>query len=117
MEFQELLKSYLDGIPIETAKKFLGIRSWSKLRLIQYVILQSVFQKSFKKQTPSLDGSLKTLNFSMQHILSLIDSMEKTIGKLSAKKSNSHWSSYQEKHSYQPKAFQQKRGFIEKHLK
>lgn len=116
VDFQPVLRSNLDGIPTMTMKKMLGIRAWLRRGMFKHVILQSALQNSFAQSTPILTEEFKTVQFSLNHIVSLMQAMKRLISKLSPRHAASHWSSYREDNSYSPEARERKRTFVKKHL-
>jgi hypothetical protein len=116
VDFQPILRSYPDGIPIALAKKILGIRAWLHPGMFKHVVLQSALQRSFAKKTPELAQEFRDLQFSLNHVLGLLRAIKGQVAKLSPRQKVSHWASYPEERSYRPQALEHKRAFVIKHL-
>ncbi len=116
VDFQPILRTFLDGIPISFMKKILGMRAWLHPGMFKHVVLQSALQRSFAKKTPELAREFRDLHFSLDHVLGLLRAIKGQVEKLSPPHTLSHWASYPEEHSYRPHAFEKKRAFVIKHL-
>jgi hypothetical protein len=106
VDFQPILRSYLDGIPIALVKKILGIRAWLHLGMFKHVVLQSALQRSFAKRTPELAKEFRDLQFSLNHVRGLLRAIKGQVANLSPRHTPSHWVSYQEERSYRPQALE-----------
>ena len=116
VDFQPILRSYPDGIPIALVKKILGIRAWLHPGMFKHVVLQSALQRSFAKKTPDLAKEFEDLQFSLNHVVGLLRAIKGQVARLSPRQKLSHWASYQEERSYLPQALEHKRAFVRKHL-
>jgi hypothetical protein len=116
VDFQPMSRSYLDGIPLATAKQILGLRVWLHWSVFKHVLLQAVLQKSFGKEMPVLAEEFKTLRFSLDHSVRLMRALKGQVAKLSLHRTVSPWSSYRDDNSYSARARERKRAFITKHL-
>jgi len=116
VDFQPMLRSYLDGIPLAAVKQMLGLRVWLHWGLFKHVLLQALLQKSFGKEKPVLAEEFKTLRFSLDHSVRLMRTLKGQVAKLSLRRTVSPWSSYRDDNSYSPQARERKRAFVTKHL-
>ena len=116
IEFQPLLRSYLDGIPVTTVRRILGLRAWRSFAALKHVLLQAGLQQSFGEKMPALTDEFRKVRVSLNHNVRLMQTLKEEIAKLSPRNAVSHWTPYGEKNSYSPNARQQKRAFVAKHL-
>lgn len=117
IDFQPLLRSYLDGIPVTTVRRILGPRAWRSFAALKHVVLQAGLQQSFEEKMPALTDEFQAVRFSLDHNVRLMQTLKKEVAKLSPYRAISHWSLYGENHSYSPNARQRKHDFVAENLK
>lgn len=117
IDFQNILRSYFQGIPVHITKALLNRRHWLRPEVFYHVVLQAIAQKSFSQKPPKLKNQFRALNFDLPTVLSLVGRMKKVIERLSCfSRAQSHWTSYQEDNSYDEKSRYTKKTFIKTHL-
>lgn len=117
IDFQPLLRSYLDGIPVMTVRRMFGVRAWKRWATLKHVVGQAWLQQSFESKMPTLKDDFPTAQFSLDHNIRLMQGLMKDLGKLSLRRTSSHWSSYGEKNSYSVQVRRLKRAFVSEQLK
>jgi hypothetical protein len=86
------LKDFIDGIPLEFARKLLGLKSFSNTGIFVHIYMHSKFQHRYKNNNKSL--SVKKRWMSKKVLLRMTEQLEKTVQSLSIKKSNTEWTDY-----------------------
>lgn len=108
-----LLRFYLDGIPLDLTSKLLPISTYLSPSLLFHVHLHAKAQTQLARKKKQLKIGKK---FSRNALLQLIESLENTISKLSLKNKKSTWIDYYSDDSYDKKAFKHKVQIVEKVL-
>ncbi|MCB2203137.1 class I SAM-dependent methyltransferase [bacterium] len=86
-----LLRAHIDGIPLTLAARMLrGLRRFSPAELL-HVHLHA---RSIRKNMQKVHNSGRPTHQSRQQTLALLDSLERTIQKMTAPAPESHWSGY-----------------------
>jgi ribosomal protein L11 methylase PrmA len=88
---QQLLRIYMDGIPLDLATELLPRASYFNLPLLTNIILQAKAQQWFSKFTPTSTPIVKK-----QALMALIDNLYNLIEGLKVRKKNSAWNNYYE---------------------
>ena len=116
IDFQPLLRSHLDGIPVTTVRRILGLRAWRSFAVLKHVVLQAGLQQSFEEKMPTLTDEGRTVHFSLDHNIRLMQALKTEVANLSLRHAGSHWTPYGENNSYSLRAREQKRAFVAEHL-
>jgi len=110
----QLLRIYIDGIPIDLTNHLLPFRTRLKPSLFSHIYLHTKGQEYVASELPDVSNFKITL----PSIRKLINSLESTIKQLKwTPKSIEGWDRYYYDKSYNPKAFQDKLGIISNYLK
>ncbi|MFC1761615.1 SAM-dependent methyltransferase [Planctomycetota bacterium] len=114
VRLSQLLRIYIDGIPLDMVSSLLPLRTWLKLSLFSHIHLHAKSQKHYAHKTINTQ-SRKLSKLSLQGLISNLDS---AISKLSWSPGDTEWTDYYEDTNYSTKAFQHKlqlvEGFIER---
>ena len=116
IHFQPLLRSYIEGIPLDVMKSLLGWWGWRKPGMFKHVFVQSFFQTGFQADNPELKSSFQSLKFSLDHVNALVRAIKKVITQLHQSSSQRHWVEYSENRSYTSQEIEAKQKFVDKHL-
>lgn len=116
VDFQPVLRSYFEGIPLDVMKSLLGRLGWRKAGMFRHVFLQSFFQTGFQVDNPELKSSFQSLKFSLDHVNALVRAMKKVVTQLHPSSSQRHWVEYSENRSYTSPEIEAKQRFVDKHL-
>jgi len=95
VRLSQLLRIYLDGIPLDLAAKLLPIRTRFRFPVLIHVLLHASSEKRFAGKP--VDPSRR---MSRTGMLGLVDNLEKTVKKLSWSPTNGGWSNYYEESQY-----------------
>ena len=96
IRLNQLMKVYLDGIPLDLASSLLPWSSFLRFGVLSHIHLHAKSQQRFSSaKIPSTSGSVNN-----NAMLGLIDSLESTIDRLQYKNQESTWSSYYDDNSY-----------------
>lgn len=108
----QLLRAYIDGIPLDLAQQLLGVRTWRSMRLLLHINLHAKSQSRFANQKKTNRAQFKKRSF-----LGLLDSLKSTVSKLKLSTKASSWQHYYAETNYTEEAMEQKRQAIEAFLK
>lgn len=93
-----LLKEYLNGIPLDLAKRLLPLRAFFKLGLFIHIFLHNYNEAKYNKQFYKIKEA--DLVFSKFQMLALIDNLKSTIQALKPHKQKTQWQDYYQFSSY-----------------
>jgi hypothetical protein len=108
VKLSQLLRVYIDGLPLDMASALLPLRSWSSFSLLTHVHLHARSQKYFEKKAVH-HGKY---NMSRHSLLVLIESLEAAIKKLKLRRRKSVWSDYYSNTNYSISALEQKKRVV-----
>lgn len=114
VRLNQLLRVYIDGIPLDLASLLLPFRMRFKFSLFSHIHLHARSQEFFaKKSISTSDYKMNKFNLS-----ALIDNLESVVKSIKWHGRSSQWSNYYSDTSYSREAFHQKReavtGFLER---
>ncbi len=112
VRLSQLLKIYLDGIPLDLASSLLPLRTHFRFSLLSHIHLHSKSQKSYSDKT--LKG--KDPKVSRMGFLGLMNSLEKAIKRLQWKPEGTEWADYYKDIHYSEEAFCHKKKAVENFL-
>ncbi|HUV42884.1 MAG TPA: SAM-dependent methyltransferase [Patescibacteria group bacterium] len=114
VRLNQLLKVYLDGLPLDLVVKLLPKKTWFNLSLLAHLHLHAKSQKHLAGKKVSLQQRrMKTGN---QAFVSLINNLEATIKKLDWRETKTEWQDYYSATNYSRKAFAHKKQLVKKYL-
>lgn len=112
IRLNQLLKNYIDGIPLDLAAELLPSRTKFSFSFLTHIHMHARSQKHFSdKPEKALKGKM-----SKQGLMGLIDSLESSVKKLSFNPGGTEWGNYYNETNYTPAAFKQKRQIVKKYL-
>lgn len=111
IRLNHLIKSYIDGIPLNLASRLLPFHAKLDPGLLMHVHLHAQAQKQFEKKAIKQQSG-RPIGVSKEGLAGLLESLEKTVKKLSWNPVGTEWGSYYEETNYTDAAFQQKRSII-----
>lgn len=112
MGLNQLLRVYLDGIPLELASSLLPWRTRFKFSLLSHIHLHARSKKYFADKAVKIKSS----RMSRRSLLGLIDNLEKAVKTLRSQTHDSQWADYYDKTNYSPSGFQHKKKLTEAFL-
>lgn len=105
----QLLRIYIDGVPLDLASRLLPMKTRLNFGLLTHIHLHAGAQKRYAQaEVKSRPG--KTLG--MQAFLALIESLQSTVKKLSWKPGNTEWADYYAITNYSDAAFEHKKEIL-----
>ena len=108
IRLEQLMRVYIDGIPLDLASALLPSRTRLSFPLLAHIHLHASAQKRYADKAVDL-SSRQVSRISFQ---GLIDSMEGAIRKLSWSSSGSEWSEYYDAHNYTSSGLEHKRSLV-----
>ncbi len=104
IRFNQLLRIYLDGIPLDFAKKMLPF----KISLFPHIHLHASVQSYFQ------DKQVKTSAYKVSNVSfrGLVDSLESAVSKLRWSAKGTEWGDYYDNTSYSSEAFEDKKAVV-----
>lgn len=108
IRLSQLLRVYIDGIPLDLARKLLPKRAGLQLSLFIHIYLHSKSQQHYQGKNPRAVQQ-KT---SHQTLLGLIDNLEMGIKKLTWKPEGTAWADYYNDDSYTTDSFTHKKEVV-----
>jgi ribosomal protein L11 methylase PrmA len=110
VRLSQLLRTYIDGIPLDLASKLLPPRTKWSLSLATHIHLHAATQQRYSNKTVSqadLRRSMSKIAFQ-----GLIDNLESSIRRLTWKPSGTEWGEYYTDTNYTPAALEHKKKIV-----
>ncbi|HUW96607.1 MAG TPA: SAM-dependent methyltransferase [Anaerolineae bacterium] len=112
VRLSQLLRTYIDGIPLDLASGLLPFRTRLSFSLLSHLHLHARSQKHFAER--KVDTSRRRMG--RRSFLGIIDSLESAVRKLKWQPRGELWSDYYEESSYSTDALEQKRRLVARYL-
>lgn len=109
----ELLRTNIDGVPLDLAASLLPRRSLLNLGLLVHLHLHASAQKRYAGR--SVDETSQGQSMGDRSLQGMVENLKTTISKLTWQAAGS-WSDYYQFHSYDEAAFQEKQGLVSRFL-
>jgi hypothetical protein len=109
----KLLRTYIDGVPLDLASKLLPAQTWLSPKLLLHIHLHSMGQNIFKNSKITD----KKMPMGKRSHFALIENLKNTIINLRYKSKRTRWENYYENIHYNKSAFKYKKTIIKKYLK
>ncbi len=110
VRLNQLLRVYIDGVPLDLASELLPSRTRFNFGLLTHIHLHAGAQKKYAHA--GTDVKLRVGTMSKQAMMGLIDSLDSTIRKLDWSPSGTEWGNYYEITNYSDAAFEHKKGLV-----
>ncbi len=114
VRLSQLMRTYIDGVPLDLASKLLPRRTKWNLALATHIHLHAATQQRYSAKTISradLQRRMSKIAF-----MGLIDNLESSIRKLSWKPSGTEWGEYYTDTNYSPAALEHKKQVVSNFL-
>ena len=111
IRLSQLLKCYIDGIPLDLAKNLLRLRGGAGA--LQHIKWHA---NATKKNASSNGKSLRQIKISKFSHIAMIDSLIRTIEKIKIKSLNTEWGDYYRCTNYSEKATEDKKATVSQYL-
>jgi hypothetical protein len=109
----KLLRTYIDGIPLELASKLLPKRSRLNFGLITHIHMHA---KSQKRHASSAKNTVKERTISNNALIGIINNLVSTTRKLRWKQNTTEWGEYYTFTNYNDKSFAGKKKIIDGYI-
>ncbi len=110
MRLSQLLRFYIDGIPLDLASALLPLRSRFNPSLLFHIHLHAQSQKRFAGQGVSRETLRRRV--SLQSLLGLIENLQSAVKKLQWNPGGTAWADYYEGDSYDAEGIEHKKRLI-----
>lgn len=108
VRLNQLLRIYIDGVPLDLASQLLPARTRWNFGLLTHIHLHAGAQRRYA----GADVKARRATMSQQAMTGLIDSLESTIRKLEWKPGGTEWGNYYDITNYSDAAFEHKRELV-----
>ena len=112
VRLSSLLKTNLQGIPIDLTAKLLPYKTYFKLPLLLHIHLHAYAQKKYESK-PTKTSSTKV---SLNQLLGVLDNLKNGIEDCTYSATNTEWAEYYDDDSYNKVAFTDKKRIVEEFL-
>ena len=103
-----LLRTYLDGIPLDSASRLLPFRSWLRFSLLTHIHLHARTQKHFEGKKLSTRRRVPRMG-----LLGIIDNLKSAVNGLQWKPRHVGWRNYYSETNYSQEALEHKKRIVE----
>ena len=103
----QLLRSFLDGIPLSMASAMLPVRTWASPGLLMHVHMHASAHRRLSNSRNTTPGAVNP-----NALAALIDSLERTVARLEWSPSGTTWGDYYQHTNYTDAAFTRKRELV-----
>ena len=110
IRLNQLLRVYIDGIPLDLASSLLPFRSRFKLPLLLHIHLHARSQQHFSDKV--VDREIGRGRVSLQSLLGLIDNLESAVKKLQWSPQGTAWADYYQDDSYDSVGIEHKKQLV-----
>lgn len=114
----QLLKVYIDGIPLDLSSGLLPKLSWLNPRLLMHLHLQARMQKAFSRTDKAgRNGDRRSSKLSKNGLIGIVNSLRNTIKNLDWKPTGTEWAQYYQATNYSDSSFEKKSKIVTDYLK
>jgi hypothetical protein len=110
VRLNQLLRVYIDGIPLDLASKLLPARTRWNLGLASHIHLHASAQKKYSEVSIAEERRGRTMG--KDALLGLIESLQGTVRKLEWKPGGTEWGEYYDNTNYTDAAFEHKKQLV-----
>ncbi|MES0360105.1 MAG: SAM-dependent methyltransferase, partial [Anaerolineales bacterium] len=114
VRLSQLLRIYIDGIPLDLASKLLPKKTSLNFSLNIHIHLHAKSQDRYSEK--EIDPAKNRGQIKKQQLQGLIESLESGVQKLSWKASQTDWAEYEKFHNYSPAALEHKTELVSEYL-
>lgn len=112
VRLNQLLRIYIDGIPLDLASQLLPFKAFLRFSLFSHIHMHAKYQTRFADQNIS-SKKKKMSNLAMA---GLIDNLESAVQKLTWNPRETEWDDYYEKTNYTSESIQEKKDVVSEFL-
>lgn len=110
IRLNQLLRVYIDGIPLDLASRLLPFQTRLQFGLLAHIHAHASAQKKYADEAPAPKSGIGQV--SKVGLLGLIDSLQKTVKSLTWKPRGTEWGDYYDATNYTRQAFDQKKQIV-----
>jgi hypothetical protein len=110
IRLSQLLRVYIDGVPLDLASKLLPAKTKFNFGLLTHIHVHAGAQKRYSDK--AVKPGTGAMRVSKQAMIGLIESLETTIKKLTWKPAGTEWGDYYENTNYTDSAFEHKKQLV-----
>lgn len=114
VRLSQLLRIYIDGLPLDLASKLLPRSSYLNFGLLSHIHLHAAAQKRYAGK--SIEQPKSANRMSRNALLGLVDSLESAVEKLRWNPGGTDWGDYYEAHNYTPEGLEHKRQLVSQYI-
>jgi hypothetical protein len=114
VRLNQLLRVYIDGVPLDLASSLLPIRTRLNLGLLSHIHLHAAAQKRYANQAVNTTQNQRKMG--KMALLGLIDSLRSTVNHLDWKPAGTEWAEYYRITNYSDAAFEEKKHVLQRFL-
>jgi hypothetical protein len=113
----QLLRSHIDGIPLDLAARLLPKSTRLRPGLAMHIHLHARFQRNYADADPSRTGKpVKQARVSRTGLLGMVDGLRGTVSKLNWNPGGTEWADYYQATNYSEGAFTAKQKLVDRYL-
>lgn len=113
VRLSQLLRIYIDGVPLDLASKLLPFKTKLNLGLFSHLHLHAQFQNRYADDAASGESrSTQKLSVSKRSLLGIIDALRSTIQRLNWKLPRTEWGDYYNETNYTQESFEGKKRLV-----
>jgi 2-polyprenyl-3-methyl-5-hydroxy-6-metoxy-1,4-benzoquinol methylase len=113
IRLNQLLRVYIDGVPLDLSSKLLPARTRAKLSLQSHIHMHAKYQKRYADKGV---GKKKKRGVSRLALLGIIDSLESSVKALKWRPRGTEWGEYYDDTNYSSESFEQKKELVSRLL-
>jgi len=114
VRLSQLLRIYIDGIPLDLASKLLPKKTNLNFSLNMHIHLHAKSQGRYSER--EIDRGLDRKQMQKHQLLGLVENLASGVNKLTWKPDQTVWADYEKFHNYSPAALQHKKDLVTDYL-
>ena len=114
IRLNQLLRVYIDGIPLDLASSLLPATTRADLGLLSHIHLHAKSQKKYADKEVSQEEIKGKISKSA--LIGLLDSLLSTVRRLNVKVIETEWADYYQDNNYTPSSFEAKRNLVKEFI-
>ena len=114
VRLSQLLRIYIDGIPLDLASKLLPKKTNLNFSLNMHIHLHAKSQGRYSER--EIDRGLDRKQMQKHQLLGLVENLASGVNKLTWKSDQTDWADYEKFHNYSPTALQHKKDLVSDYL-
>lgn len=114
IRLEQLLRVYIDGVPLDLASKLLPKSSYLNFPIISHIHLHALAQRRYADSIVDKDRASRGM--SKNAFLGLIDSLESGVRGLNWRLGGTEWADYYDQHNYTQQGMEDKKKIVNEYL-